>query len=74
MIQDNEKVLVLYGDVPLISSETIEALISSGQECTLLSMMLNDPTGYGRIITNEENLALRIIEKEEVSDEGKTLV
>ena len=65
LIQDNEKVLVLYGDVPLISNETIEALISSGQECTLLSMMLNDPTGYGRIMTNRENLALRIIEQKD---------
>jgi bifunctional UDP-N-acetylglucosamine pyrophosphorylase/glucosamine-1-phosphate N-acetyltransferase len=55
LIKDNEKVMVLYGDVPLISNETIEALINSGQECTLLSMKLNDPTGYGRIVTNEEN-------------------
>ena len=73
LIQDNEKVLVLYGDVPLISNETIEALISSGQECTLLSMMLNDPTGYGRIITNEESLALRIIEQKDASSEEKKI-
>ena len=68
LIKDDEKVLVLYGDVPLISTDTIEALINSGQECTLLSMKLNDPTGYGRIITNEENLALRIIEQKDASD------
>ena len=73
LIQDNEKVLVLYGDVPLISSETIEALISSGQECTLLSMMLNDPTGYGRIITNKDNLALRIIEQKDASSEERKI-
>jgi len=73
LIQDNEKVLVLYGDVPLISNETIETLISSGQECTLLSMMLNDPTGYGRIITNKENLALRIIEQKDASSEERKI-
>ncbi len=73
LIKDNEKVLVLYGDVPLISNATIEALISSGQECTLLSMMLNDPTGYGRIITNEENLALRIIEQKDASSEEQKI-
>ena len=73
LIQDNEKVLVLYGDVPLISNETIEALISSGKECTLLSMMLNDPTGYGRIITNKESLALRIIEQKDASSEERKI-
>jgi len=73
LIKDKEKVLVLYGDVPLISNETIEELIGSGQECTLLSMMLNDPTGYGRIITNEENLALRIIEQKDASSEEKKI-
>ena len=73
LIQDNEKVLVLYGDVPLIKNETIEALISSGQECTLLSMKLNNPTGYGRIITNEENLALRIIEQKDASEEERKI-
>ncbi len=73
LIKENEKVLVLYGDVPLISNETIEALISSEQECTLLSMRLNDPTGYGRIITNEENLALRIIEQKDASKEERKI-
>ena len=73
LIQNNEKVLVLYGDVPLISNETIEALISTGGECTLLSMKPNDPTGYGRIITNEENLALRIIEQKDASAEEKKI-
>ena len=73
LIQDNEKVLVLYGDVPLISNETIEALINTGGECTLLSMKPNDPTGYGRIITNEENLALRIIEQKDASAEEKKI-
>ena len=59
LIKDDEKVLILYGDVPLISSETIETLINSEQDCTLLSMKLNDPTGYGRIMTDDNNLATR---------------
>ena len=73
LIKDNEKVLILYGDVPLISGETIKALINSGQECTLLSMKLNDPTGYGRIMTNEENLALKIIEQKDASDDERKI-
>ena len=73
LIKDSEKVLILYGDVPLISSETISALINSNHECTLLSMRLSDPSGYGRIISNEENLALRIIEQKDASDEEKKI-
>jgi len=73
LIKDCEKVLILYGDVPLISSETISALINSDHECTLLSMTLSDPSGYGRIISNEENLALRIIEQKDASDEEKKI-
>ena len=73
LIKDSEKVLILYGDVPLISSETISALINSDHECTLLSMTLSDPSGYGRIISNEENLALRIIEQKDASDEEKKI-
>lgn len=73
LIKDSEKALILYGDVPLISSETIRALINSDHECTLLSMTLSDPSGYGRIISNEENLALRIIEQKDASDEEKKI-
>ena len=73
MIEKDERVLVLYGDVPLISSKTIKALINSGQECTLLSMKLKNPTGYGRIITDEQNLALRIIEQKDASEDERKI-
>ena len=73
MIEKDERVLVLYGDVHLISSKTIKALINSGQECTLLSMKLKDPTGYGRIITDEQNLALRIIEQKDASEDERKI-
>jgi len=73
LIQDNEKVLVLYGDVPLIRSATIKALVASGEECTLLSMNLKDPTGYGRIVTNEQNQALKIIEEKDASKDERLI-
>ena len=53
LIQDDEKVLILYGDVPLISNNTIQSLLNSENKCTLLSMTLSDPTGYGRVLFNE---------------------
>ena len=73
LIKEDERVLVLYGDVPLISYKTIEALIQSRQECTLLAMKLADPTGYGRIVTNEQNLALRIIEQKDASEDERKI-
>ena len=44
--------LVLYGDVPLISLETLQKLISasSKENLALLTVSLDDPTGYGRIV------------------------
>ena len=73
LIQDDEKVLILYGDVPLISNKTIQSLLDSKNKCTLLSMILSDPTGYGRIVSNEENLALKIIEQKDASEDQRKI-
>jgi len=73
LIQDDEKVLILYGDVPLISNKTIQSLLDSENKCTLLSMILSDPTGYGRIVSNEENLALKIIEQKDASEDERKI-
>ena len=73
LIQDDEKVLILYGDVPLISNKTIQLLLDSENKCTLLSMTLSDPTGYGRVISNEENLALKIIEQKDASEDERKI-
>ena len=73
LIQDDEKVLILYGDVPLISNKTIQSLINSKNKCTLLSMILSDPTGYGRIVFDENNFALKIIEQKDASEEERNI-
>ena len=73
LIQDDEKILILYGDVPLISNKTIQSLLDSENKCTLLSMILSDPTGYGRIVSNEENLALKIIEQKDASEDQRKI-
>src|SRR5262245_48969599 len=51
-IPDDHNVLVLYGDVPLIRTETLQKLLTQldGRSVALLSVMLKDPTGYGRIV------------------------
>ena len=73
LIQDDEKVLILYGDVPLISNKTIQSLINSKNKCTLLSMILSDPTGYGRIVFDEKSFALKIIEQKDASEEERNI-
>lgn len=52
LISDDEKVLILYGDCPLISAQTLNNLLKSQPEggIALLTVLLDDPTGYGRII------------------------
>lgn len=51
-ISAEERVLVLYGDVPLISVETLRAMLDAEHQdaLTLLTAVLDDPTGYGRIL------------------------
>ena len=54
---DNQDVLILYGDVPLLKKETLLQLINelSNNQLVLLSAILEDPTGYGRIVRKDKN-------------------
>ncbi|WP_447554744.1 bifunctional UDP-N-acetylglucosamine diphosphorylase/glucosamine-1-phosphate N-acetyltransferase GlmU [Vreelandella sp. EE22] len=63
------KVLVLYGDVPLIESETLAALLEQVDESHmgLLTVTLPDPSGYGRIKRNAEGEAVAIVEQKDAS-------
>ncbi|MFH4385435.1 sugar phosphate nucleotidyltransferase, partial [Acinetobacter baumannii] len=72
--------LILSGDVPLIRPETLGALIHQhrthrgrGAACTLLSVRLDDPTGYGRIVRDEEGRFVRIIEQRDASPEERQI-
>ncbi len=67
---DDEKILILYGDVPLISEETIERLLDAQPQggIALLTVVLDDPTGYGRIVRENGNV-VAIVEQKDASDE-----
>ena len=71
----NSLVLVLSGDVPLIKAETLQKLIdehrASGAACTILSVRLENPTGYGRIIRDEQGQFQRIVEQKDASEEER---
>ncbi|SER53797.1 bifunctional UDP-N-acetylglucosamine pyrophosphorylase / Glucosamine-1-phosphate N-acetyltransferase [Vreelandella subterranea] len=65
------KVLVLYGDVPLIHRDSLSALLAQvdDQHMGLLTVMLDDPAGYGRIVRNSEGEAVAIVEQKDASQE-----
>lgn len=69
-IADDDRVLVLYGDVPLIRAETLMRLIAhAGDEgVAVLTMELSDPHGYGRVVRDDADEVVRIVEQKDASD------
>ena len=68
-IAPDHLVLVLYGDVPLIAKDTLEHLISVADGgFGLLTVSLDDPTGYGRIVRDDDGKVVRIVEHKDADD------
>ncbi|XKM13629.1 bifunctional UDP-N-acetylglucosamine diphosphorylase/glucosamine-1-phosphate N-acetyltransferase GlmU [Orbaceae bacterium ac157xtp] len=67
-INDDDHVLILYADTPLISAETLQKLINNKPDngISLLTVLLDDPTGYGRII-RENNEIVAIVEQKDAT-------
>jgi bifunctional UDP-N-acetylglucosamine pyrophosphorylase / glucosamine-1-phosphate N-acetyltransferase len=67
--------LVLSGDVPLIKAETLHKLIehhrATGASCTILAVRLENPTGYGRIVRDEQGRFQRIVEQKDATEEER---
>jgi bifunctional UDP-N-acetylglucosamine pyrophosphorylase / glucosamine-1-phosphate N-acetyltransferase len=72
-IQDNEDILILYGDTPLISTQTLETLIASKpkQGIALLTVILDDPTGYGRIERSNGKVVAIVEQKDATLEQQK---
>ena len=68
--KDDEYIVVLYGDAPLISVETLEKLIAAKPEngIALLTVNLDNPTGYGRILRENGNV-VAIVEQKDANAE-----
>ncbi len=71
----SEQILVLYGDVPLVQQATMQTLLNclTNNQLALLTVNLPDSTGYGRIIRNEQQQVIAIIEQKDASFEQKQI-
>ena len=69
--------LILYGDAPNIKSSTlfpiIDEHIKENRNATLITAMLDDPTGYGRIIRNQDGDLLKIVEEKDCTPDEKKI-
>ncbi|XXQ68283.1 bifunctional UDP-N-acetylglucosamine diphosphorylase/glucosamine-1-phosphate N-acetyltransferase GlmU [Neisseriaceae bacterium B1] len=73
-IPENGRTLVLYGDVPLIDVNTLTQLLdAAGDEVGLLTDILDNPTGYGRIIRNNSGSVIGIVEEKDANAEQKAI-
>lgn len=71
LLDDKNKVLVLYGDVPLIQKTTLQRLINTNDfsALSLLTVKLADPSGYGRILRDIDNNIKGIVEHKDANEE-----
>lgn len=71
-IEDEGQVLVLFGDTPLITSDTLKAMVDytlkSGSQVTVLSTIVDEPAGYGRIIRDIDQNFLKSVEHKDASE------
>ena len=73
-LPQNGRTLVLYGDVPLTDTATLQTLLdAAGEGVGLLTDVLPDPTGYGRIIRNPAGNVVAIIEEKDANPEQKAV-
>jgi len=68
-IADTDTVLILYGDVPLLKLTTVKQLIANvnNQSLALLTVNLDNPTGYGRIVRDASGQVTKIVEEKDAS-------
>ncbi|MGH8049892.1 MAG: bifunctional UDP-N-acetylglucosamine diphosphorylase/glucosamine-1-phosphate N-acetyltransferase GlmU [Arenimonas sp.] len=72
-IPDNARVLVLYGDVPLIRTETLQAMLAFDASLVVLAAELENPSGYGRVVLDAVGNVAAIVEQKDASAEQRAI-
>src|SRR5512137_75415 len=74
-VPDDHLVLILYGDVPLVQLDTLARLVAAAGDdaVSLLSVMLPDPTGYGRIVRDGAGNVVRIVEHKDANAKERAI-
>ena len=72
-VPDEARVLVLYGDVPLITAATLRRLLDAPGKLAVLAAEPADPTGYGRVVRDAEGNVARIVEQKDADDEQRAI-
>lgn len=69
-IHDDDTVLILYGDVPLLKLATVKQLLAlvSAKSLALLTVYLDNPQGYGRIVRTDQGAVAKIVEEKDASE------
>jgi len=67
-IPDDARLLVLYGDVPLLRAQTLQQLLDAGGRLAVLAAQPDDPTGYGRIVRDAGGRVAAIVEHKDADD------
>ncbi|RIZ67561.1 MAG: UDP-N-acetylglucosamine diphosphorylase/glucosamine-1-phosphate N-acetyltransferase [Methylococcales bacterium] len=75
-ISDDDTVLILYGDVPLLKLGTVQQLIANVSHNTLalLTVNLENPTGYGRIVRDKSGKVTKIVEEKDAAPDEKLII
>ena len=72
-LDEKSQTLVLYGDVPLIQHSTLHQMQQAGDGLVLLTVNLQNPTGYGRIVRDTQGDVLSIVEEKDATPEQREI-
>jgi bifunctional UDP-N-acetylglucosamine pyrophosphorylase / glucosamine-1-phosphate N-acetyltransferase len=74
-ISDEQQVLILYGDVPLVTRKTLEQLVAacSSTSIGVLTVLATDPTGYGRVVRDGAGSVVRIVEQKDANTKERAI-